>query len=77
MEDESADDFSRLGEIGTTSETMDAQSIFWRIVVNLHFSPSEVDKWTLDEMRIASDYMSMQNDYMEAFSTLMDMERSG
>lgn len=75
MEDESEEEFDKIGEIGSTSKIMDEQVMFWRIVVNLHFTPSEVDKWTLEEMRIVSAFLKMQNDYKDAYSVLMDMER--
>lgn len=65
-------DIRCIGNIGKLSEEIEDEYIFWNIVVKLRLSPSEVDKWTLDEMRKANAVMDMQQDYKSAFRVLYE-----
>lgn len=77
MLDEDASDAEDLGSVGFMNDTLTTQHPFWRIVCNLHFPPSEVDGWTLGEMRIATAYLDMQGDYKRAWSSMYDLRRTG
>lgn len=68
-------DSQGLGEIGTLSDEMTTEALFWRLVCNLRLSLKEVDSWTLDEMRKAGAFLSMQNDYKRAISAYSDVKK--
>lgn len=69
------EDADGLGVVGFASDTLTTEAVFWKLVVNLHLPPSEVDKWTLEEMRLASAYMDMQADYRRIWSPYFDMKK--
>lgn len=69
------DDSSGLGQVGFLSDRMTTEALFWRLVCNLRLSPSDVDSWTLGDMRMADAYMSMQNDYKRIWSPYYDLKR--
>ena len=69
-----AKDSEGLGVVGTLSDEMTTEALFWRLVCNLRLSLKEVDSWTLGEMRKADAYMSMQNDYKRIWSPYYDMQ---
>ena len=47
--------------------------MFWNIVVNLRMPPSEVDSWTLEEMRKATAVMDMKQDFKSAWNAFYDV----
>ena len=49
--------------------------MFWNLVVNLRLSPSELDTWTLDEMRKATALLDMRQDYKSAWNAFYDVEK--
>ena len=61
-----------LGTIGTFSDRMITEALFWRLVCNLRLSPKEIDTWTIGQMRMADAYMNMQNDYKRALGVDLD-----
>lgn len=69
------DDSEGLGVVGYFSQKMTTESLFWRVVCNLRLPLSEVDRWTLGEMRMAGAYMEMQNDYKRIWSPYYDMKK--
>ena len=69
-------DLNRMGEIGHLSKEVDDEFLFWNLVVTLRMSPSEVDTWTLDEMRKATALLNMRQDYKSAIDTLYEPERN-
>lgn len=77
MQDDDESDFAGLGEVGYMSEQLSSEALFWRLVYHLRLSLSEVDSWSLSEMRLASGYMEMQNDYKRIWSTYYDLKREG
>ena len=74
MEDDKSDS-DGLGVVGTLSDEMITEALFWRLVCNLRLSLKEVDSWTLGEMRKADAYLSMQNDYKRIWPTYYDQKR--
>lgn len=66
-------DFSELGVIGHLSQDVDDEYIFWNLVVGLRLSPSEVDTWTLEEMRKATALLDMRQDYKSAWNAFYDV----
>lgn len=70
-----AKDSEGLGVVGTLSDEMTAEAPFWRLVCNLRLSPKEVDSWSMNEMRKAGAYLSMQNDYRRAISAYCDVKK--
>lgn len=69
------DDTEGLGVVGYMSDKMTSEAQFWRLVCFLRLSLSEVDKWTLGEMRMANSYLNMQNDYKRIWSSYFDLRR--
>ncbi|WP_175549849.1 hypothetical protein [Fibrobacter sp. UWOV1] len=41
--------------------------------MNLRLSPSELDTWTLDEMRKATALLDMRQDYKSAWNAFYDV----
>ena len=74
MEDDKSDS-DGMGVVGTLSDEMITEALFWRLVCNLRLSLKEVDSWTLGEMRKADAYLSMQNDYKRIWPTYYDQKR--
>lgn len=74
MEDDKSDS-DGLGVVGTLSDEMITEALFWRLVCNLRLSLKEVDSWTLGEMRMADSYLSMQNDYKRIWSPYYDLKK--
>lgn len=72
---EDEEDSEGLGNVGFLSDRLSTEAPFWRLVCNLRFSPSELDKWTLEEMRMATAYMDMQNDYKRVWQPYFDMKK--
>lgn len=68
-------DSKELGVVGTLSDEMTTEALFWRLVCNLRLSLKEVDSWTLGEMRKADAYMSMQNDYKRIWPTYYNIKK--
>ena len=68
-------DSKELGLVGTMSEEMLTEALFWRLVCNLRLSPSELDTWPLSDMRMADAYMTMQNDYKRIWTPYRAMQR--
>ena len=68
-------DSKELGVVGTFSDEMTTEALFWRLVCNLRLSLKEVDSWTLGEMRKADAYMSMQNDYKRIWPTYYNIQK--
>ncbi|SHL42471.1 hypothetical protein SAMN05720470_10847 [Fibrobacter sp. UWOV1] len=66
-------DFNDLGLIGHLSQAVEDEYIFWNLVVNLRLSPSELDTWTLDEMRKATALLDMRQDYKSAWNAFYDV----
>lgn len=66
-------DFNNLGMIGHLSDSVEDEYMFWNIVVNLKMSPSEVDNWTLEEMRKATAIMDMRQDFKSAWNAFYDI----
>lgn len=75
MTDDDKSDSDGLGVVGTMSDEMITEALFWRLVCNLRLSLKEVDSWTLGEMRKADAYMTMQNDYKRIWTTYYEMKR--
>ena len=46
-----------------------------RLVCSLRLSPSEVDRWSLDEMRKAGAFLSMQTDYKRIWTVYYDLKK--
>ena len=69
-------DSEGLGVVGTLSDEMITEALFWRLVCNLRLSLKEVDSWSLGEMRKADAYLSMQNDYKRIWSPYYDLKRN-
>lgn len=74
MEDDGIDS-KELGVVGTMSDEMITEALFWRLVCNLRLSLKEVDSWTLGEMRKADDYLTMQNDYKRIWTPYYELKR--
>lgn len=72
---EDEEDSEGLGVVGTFSDEMTTEALFWRLVCNLRLSLTELDGWTLGEMRKADAYLSMQNDYKRIWSPYYDMKK--
>lgn len=68
-------DSKELGVVGTFSDEMTTEALFWRLVCNLRLSLKEVDSWTMGEMRMADAYMSMQNDYKRIWPTYYNIKK--
>lgn len=68
MNNSDDEDSDELGRIGYMSDEMTTEAPFWRLVCSLRLSPSEIDRWTLDEMRKACAFLTMQNDYKRIWS---------
>ena len=68
-------DSKELGVVGTLSDEMTTEALFWRLVCNLRLSLKEVDSWTLGEMLKADAYMSMQNDYKRIWPTYYNIKK--
>lgn len=68
-------DFNDLGIIGHLSQAVEDEYMFWNLVVNLRLSPSELDTWTLDEMRKATALLDMRQDYKSAWNAFYDVEK--
>lgn len=68
-------DFNVLGIIGHLSQAVEDEYMFWNLVVNLRLSPSELDTWTLDEMRKATALLDMRQDYKSAWNAFYDVEK--
>ena len=68
-------DSKELGVVGTLSDEMTTEALFWRLVCNLRLSLKEVDSWTMGEMRMADAYMSMQNDYKRIWPTYYNIKK--
>ena len=66
-------DFNDLGIIGHLSQAVEDEYMFWNLVVNLRLSPSELDTWTLDEMRKATALLDMRQDYKSAWNAFYDV----
>lgn len=69
-------DMAGLGNIGQLSQAIEDEYIFWNIVVSLRLSPSEVDTWTLEEIKKVSAVLDMQQDYKSAWKKYFDAVRS-
>lgn len=69
-------DLDAIGSIGHLSQAVEEEYIFWNIVVSLRLPPSEVDKWTLDEMRKATAVMDMRQDIKAAWNAFYDVGES-
>lgn len=65
-------DSKGLGTVGTLSDDMVTEALFWRLVCNLRLSPKEIDSWKLGEMRKADAYMAMQMDYKRIWTVYYD-----
>ena len=74
MSEDSEDDVD-MGVIGKVRGRLEKETIFWRIVVTLRMQPSDVDGWSLGEMRAAISFVNMQNDYKRAWSAMYDIRR--
>jgi hypothetical protein len=68
-------DFNDLGIIGHLSQAVEDEYMFWNLVVNLRLSPSEIETWTLDEMRKATALLDMRQDYKSAWNAFYDVEK--
>ena len=75
MVEDDEKDSEVLGVVGTFSDEMTTEALFWRLVCNLRLSLKEVDSWTLGEMRKADAYMSMQNDYKRIWTPYYELKR--
>lgn len=75
MTDDDKSDSEGLGVVGTMSDEMITEALFWRLVCNLRLSLKEVDSWTLGEMRKADAYMTMQNDYKRIWTPYYELKR--
>lgn len=68
-------DSKGIGLVGTMSDEMLTEALFWRLVCNLRLSPSEIDKWTIGEMRKADAFLSMQTDYKRVWPVYFEMSK--
>lgn len=68
-------DFNELGVIGQLSQEVEDEYMFWNLVVGLRLPPSELDTWTLEEMRKATAIIDMRQDYKSAWNAFFDVER--
>lgn len=68
-------DSKELGLVGTMSDEMLTEALFWRLVCNLRLSPSEMDKWTIGEMRKADAFLSMQTDYKRVWLVYFELSK--
>lgn len=75
MTDDDKSDSEGLGVVGTLSDEMITEALFWRLVCNLRLSLKEVDSWTLGEMRKADAYLTMQNDYKRIWPSYYELKR--
>ena len=75
MTDDDKSDSEGLGDVGTMSDEMITEALFWRLVCNLRLSLKEVDSWTLGEMRKADAYLTMQNDYKRIWTPYYELKR--
>lgn len=75
MTDDDKSDSEGLGVVGTMSDEMITEALFWRLVCNLRLSLKEVDSWTLGEMRKADAYLTLQNDYKRIWTTYYELKR--
>lgn len=75
MSGEDDDDAEGIGLVGMMSEKLASEAMFWRVVIGARQSLSEVDKWTLGEMRLAIAYMDMQNDYKRVWKPYYDSKK--
>lgn len=71
------DDSDGLGVVGTPSDQLATEALFWRLVCTLRLSPREIDTWTLGEMRLASAFLQMQNDYKRIWTPYFDLKKEG
>lgn len=74
MLEEDGEDEVGIGHVGDMSDQLETEALFWRLVCNLRLSPSEIDRWTLSEMRLAEAYMKMQNDYKRVYPAFKKYE---
>lgn len=75
MAQQDDEDCARLGKVGNMSDRMSSEILFWRVVCSGGFSLREVDRWTLDEMRLAAGFNRMQSDYKRLWNTFYDVNR--
>jgi hypothetical protein len=75
LTDDDKSDSEGLGVVGTMSDEMITEALFWRLVCNLRLSLKEVDSWTLGEMRKADAYLTMQNDYKRIWTPYYELKR--
>ncbi|MBO7412854.1 MAG: hypothetical protein J6U20_04230 [Fibrobacter sp.] len=68
-------DSKGLGLVGTMSDEMLTEALFWRLVCNLRLSPKEIEEWTLNDMRKADAFMSMQMDYKRIWPVYFDLSK--
>lgn len=69
------DDSDYMGTVGKLSDKLAGELLFWKLVCTLRLSLTEVDSWTLEEMRLASAYNQMQSDYKRLWSSFYDLKR--
>lgn len=69
------EDSEGLGAVGFLSQRLTTEALFWRLVCCLRVSPSELDSWTLGEMRMAAGYLDMQNDYKRIWSAFFELKK--
>ena len=69
-------DSKGLGLVGTMSDEMLTEALFWRLVCNLRLSPKEIESWTIGDMRKADSYMAMQMDYKRIWPVYYDLSRN-
>lgn len=67
---ERRDNFNKLGGIGHLTGDVEDEYMFWNLVVTLRLPPSELDRWTLGEMRKATAVLDMKNDFSLAYQKL-------
>lgn len=75
MLEEDEEDSEGLGDVGFMSERLASEALFWRLVCVLRLPISEVDSWTLGEMRLASAFLEMQGDYKRIWTPYFEMKR--
>jgi hypothetical protein len=69
------EDAEGLGTVGNLSERLSTESMFWRLVCSLKVGKDEIDGWTLGEMRLASGYLDMQNDYKRIWPSYYELKK--
>lgn len=57
-----------IGKVGHLSEDLQTEWPFWRLVLDLKLSITEVDKWSLNEVYRANALLDMQDDYEDAMN---------